>query len=160
MTVVSFVTLVVQKKMNLDAEDESSIPMEILEAAESARSEVLPAKSKKIYEKAYKTFKNWQISKKSTKMSESVLLAYLHELGQKMKPSSLWAQFSMLKATIQSKENISITSYREVIAFLKSKAKGFQSVQARIFTEREIQRFIDEAPDVDWLDVKVCVIKN
>ncbi|KAJ6600120.1 hypothetical protein Bhyg_16490 [Pseudolycoriella hygida] len=50
-----------------------------------------------------------------------------------------------------------VESYAQVSAFLKVKAKGHEK-KATILTEADITRFIDEAPDALWLDVKVVSI--
>lgn len=61
----------------------------------------------------------------------------------------------MLKATLRSIENVEIADYKQVTAFLKAKSLGFKSKKAEVFTEEEMRKFIYEAEDLAWLDVKV-----
>jgi hypothetical protein len=61
----------------MDIENEnyfSLTPPEIREAAEVASLNLLPEKSRKVYNMAYESFLNWQKEKKTTSFSESTLL--------------------------------------------------------------------------------------
>lgn len=134
---------------------ESDDSEEINDLADSAANEVLPEKSKDRYLKVYNDFEKWKKRKKSKGISEKNVLAYFFEMSKSMKPSSLWAQYSMLKATMKVKDNIDIAKYNQISAFLKTKSSGYKPMKAKIFSEAEIKKFIVEAPDNDWLDVKV-----
>lgn len=61
----------------------------------------------------------------------------------------------MLKKTLNIKEKVDISSYSSLSAYLKVASQDYEPKQARIFTEEEMQRFLDSAPDDLWLDVKV-----
>lgn len=67
----------------------------------------------------------------------------------------LWGNYSMLKRLLIIKHNVNIKNYSQLIAFLKQNAEGYQSKQANVFTGDEVNRFISEAPDDQFLAVKV-----
>lgn len=71
------------------------------------------------------------------------------------KPSTLWATYSMLKSKVKVCVDVDILKYHSLSGFLKQKSKEYSPKKASIFTETEMQRFLDYAPDVAWLDVKV-----
>lgn len=87
--------------------------------------------------------------------SERVVVAYFAEMATNCLSSTLWARFSMLKSVMKINDGIDISTYAKLNALLKKKAEGYVPKKAEIFTEAEMQRFIDSAPDVVWLDVKV-----
>ena len=156
---------------NPDSESDSDLvveserpgtPTELVEAASKADLELLPAKSRTRYMDTYNLFQAWKTAKNATSNSETVVFAYLSEMANTknkknecLKPSTLWARYSMLKATMNIYDKVDIGTYGKLTAFLKRKSTGYVPLKAKIFTENEIQRFLDIAPDVLWLDVKV-----
>lgn len=87
------------------------------------------------------------------------MLAYFHVLAEKSyKPSSLYAFYSMLKATLRAHENTDIGTLNQVSAFLKAKSDGYKPIKAEVFTEEGFKKFIDEAENLAWLDVEVSQI--
>ncbi|XP_037051392.1 uncharacterized protein LOC119085184 [Bradysia coprophila] len=144
-----------------DLDERPGTPDELIEMANSASKELLPFKSKARYEQTLREFKNWQETKKTTSNSERVLLSYFSELKGlkgKLSPATLWSRFSMLKATLKIYEHVDIGSYTSLTAFLKVQLKGHKPKKAKVLTEVELRRFIEEAPDHVWLDVKVACI--
>lgn len=102
-------------------------PPELLAQANEARNKVIPEKSKSRYEAAYAKFKRWQHSKAvDEKYSENILLAYFNETSASKKPTTMWAMYSMLRAMINLKNKINISSYPNLIGFLKTKSKGYR----------------------------------
>lgn len=140
------------------AELESCTPPDIIEIALAAKNSLLPDKSKDRYEKTYAEFTAWQKSKNTNSFSQRVMIAYFLGLSKKSKPSSLWAYYSMLKKTILIKHNIDLKTYAELISFLKKESKNYIPTRAKVFTPDEMKRFIQEADDLSWLDVKVVCI--
>lgn len=136
---------------------DSDIPPEVLETANVAISNLLPAKSKGQYEKTYTQFREWCVKKNVVKVSESVLLAYLEEKSTKMKPPTLWSIFSMLKATLSIKENIDVRKFSKVVPYLKNKAVGYRGKKSRVLTREDITKFIKEADDETNLLNKVLI---
>lgn len=76
-------------------------PPDITAQAKSAAANLLPAKSRERYEAVYRKFMDWRAKNKVQSFSENVLMAYFDELSNEMKPSSLWAIYSMLRSTIK-----------------------------------------------------------
>ncbi|KAJ8980998.1 hypothetical protein NQ317_014865 [Molorchus minor] len=73
-------------------------PQDIVEAAGAAVLNLLPTKSRNLYDKTYNQFREWCKRKKVQSYTENVMLAYLHEKSNEYKSSTVWAQYSMLKS--------------------------------------------------------------
>lgn len=115
----------------------------------------LQEKSKISYERQYNTFLEWCKKKNLTEYTEPVLMQYFTEKSKFYKSSTLWARFSMLRATMNNKLNVNIANYKKLTAFLKKKAIGYKSEKTKIFTRDEVNRFLTEAPDEIYLMMKV-----
>lgn len=135
--------------------DVSCTPPEIMEAANSASMNLLPAKSREKYENAYKRLMDFRQSKKTESFSENVVLAYFAELATTLKSSTLWSHYSMLRSTLLVKENVNLASYKKLNAFLKRKSDAYQPKKSRILTKEQVDQFIVEAPDASFLTTKV-----
>ncbi len=68
--------------------------------------------------------------------------------------SAQW-YYSMLKTTLRINDNLDISKFTTLLAFLKKKNAGFKPLKTTLFTEEQIEKFINDAPDDRWLDVKV-----
>lgn len=130
-------------------------PMPQITDVYSLRNDALPEASKVKYFRAYHHFKGWQKERNVITVSEPLMMEYFQERAMKQKPTSLWAYFSMLKRTLQMNLNIDIGSYDQVLNFLKSNSSGYEPVKSKSFTLEEVVKFVVEAPDDVWLDVKV-----
>lgn len=104
-----------------------SMPQNILNRAEKVAQNLLPVKSKEKYEVAYEKFMEWRKTQRTNSFAEPVLLAYFDELSEKMKPSSLWATYSMLRSTIHARHDINIYDYAPLIQFLIRNSTGYQA---------------------------------
>lgn len=142
--------------------DIEEIPMcmqpEICDQAEIASLNLLPAKSKTLYENAYKSFTDWKNSSKIKSSSERVMMAYFNKLSNQYKPSTLWSQYSMLKTCIILHEKIDVSDYHTLSAFMKRQSHGYQAKKSKVLTTDEINKFIKEAPDDIYLLTKVRAI--
>lgn len=143
--------------MDCDYSSESDTPSEVLETANAAISKLLPAKSKAQYEKTYIQFREWCATKNVVKISEKVLLAYLEEKSTKIKPPTLWSVYSMLKATLNVKENIDVRKFPKLVPYLKNKSVGYRGKKSKVLTREDITKFIEEADDETNLFKKVLV---
>lgn len=141
--------------MNFDSEDNNLTPSEILEEAKAATLKLLPEKSRKQYELAYKAFMDWRKNRNVNSLSEDVLLVYFSQLSQKYKSSSLWSTYSILKSTLCIYHNVKLEYYSKLRAFLKRKSEGYQAKKSQTFTPQQIDKFINEAPDDKYLAIKV-----
>lgn len=141
-------------------------PTEIVEAAEEANKQLLPLKSKDRYNDVYKNYQKWKELTKVNSNSERVILAYFSQMAnvkntknnENTKASTLWSRYSMLRSTMAIFDGVDISTYAKLKAFLKRKSEGYEAKKAKTFTEQQIQNFLDGAPDVVWLDVKVTSI--
>jgi hypothetical protein len=122
-------------------------PPEIIEIANKTTLNLLPDKSVAKYELCYKQFMEWSQENKANSQSENVLLAYFNMLAKKLKPSTLWSHYSMLKSTINVKNNVNITNYKKLHAFLKKKSQGYRPKKSKILTSNQINTFLKEASD-------------
>jgi hypothetical protein len=95
--------------MESDSDEEFSFtPPTIREATNSTYQSLLPEKSKSKYELAYSQFMKWKLQNKITIISENVMTAYMRQLSERIKPSTLWTTYSMLRTTLSIKENVDI----------------------------------------------------
>ena len=74
---------------------------------------------------------------------------------EKFKPTTLWATYSMLKSTIHQKENITIENFKSLIVFMKRKAEGYIPKHAKVLKTTEVEKFLKEAPNNQYLATKV-----
>ncbi|CAH0552504.1 unnamed protein product [Brassicogethes aeneus] len=133
-------------------------PPEIVDSAKAATKNLLPVKSRERYEINYDKFMKWRTSNKIQSFSENVLLAYFEQLSITMKPSTLWATYSMLKSTISINHDINIASYSKLQALLKRKSDGFKSKKSKVLNSQQINTFLKNAPDRKYLLMKVILI--
>ncbi|KAJ8974673.1 hypothetical protein NQ317_018511, partial [Molorchus minor] len=131
---------------------------EIVEAANIAISNLLPTKSRSLYDIAYNRFKKWCAEKNVQVYSENVLLAYFSENAKNYKSSTLWAQYSMVKSCLIIYDNIDISKFPKLIALLKRTGDGYQAKKSKILTKSEIDRFLSSADDKEFLMIKVGLI--
>ncbi|KAJ8975432.1 hypothetical protein NQ317_000168 [Molorchus minor] len=71
------------------------------------------------------------------------------------KSSTLWAQYSMVKSCLIIYDNIDISKFPKLIAFLKRTGDGYQAKKSKILTKSEIDRFLSSADDKEFLMIKV-----
>lgn len=125
------------------------------DAPDAKSSHSLPVMSQIKYNRVYQQFQTWNKSNGWCPISEDLMLKYFKYLSVKSKPSSMFAIYSMLKSTFRANDDIEIGTYARLLEYLKEKNAGYKPVRSKLFTEDEIERFINEAPDDRWLDVKV-----
>ncbi|CAH1126100.1 unnamed protein product [Ceutorhynchus assimilis] len=118
----------------------------------------LPEKSREKYEQTYKKFMNYRIDKKIESISEDILIAYFAQMSRNSIASTLWASYSMLKTTLNVNENVDISRYLKLRAFLKKKSLGYQAKKSRVLEMEHIEKFLLEAPDKDFLSTKVALV--
>ena len=136
---------------------EISIKPELNSEAECVvvNNELLPAKSRHRYEQVYKLLIDWQNEKKCFSFSEKTLIAYFNEKAKKLKPSSLWTTYSLLRLTLKQNHNVDISSYTKLKGMLRAKETGFVPKQSRTFSTADMAKFFNTAPDKKYLDTKV-----
>lgn len=145
--------------MSSESENEGgrSTPPELRQIAENISGSLLPEKSKHLYLKAYSNFKDWCLTKSVTCPSENVLLVYFQEKAENQKAATLWATYSMLKSTFKVRENIDISKYYKLIAFLKRKNVSYKPKKSSVLNKEQITKFLTEAQDEIFLPTKVSI---
>ena len=61
---------------------------------------------------------------------------------------------------IKTNNDIDIGTYLKLKQFLKNKSVGYRPKKAAVFPPEAIQRFLNEAPDDQFLDLKVNFYKK
>lgn len=147
--------------MSVSSEDEDIdlTPLELKEQVANAELNFLPEKSREKYLKAYTVFNEWRFSKGAKTCSETVLLSYFMEASKTKQPSTLWSIYSMLKATIKSKHDVHIETFPKLLAYLKRTSEGHKPKKSRVFTASNIEKFLNEAPDCNFLATKVSTYR-
>lgn len=138
-------------------EDNENIPAEIIAEAQEATLNLLPVKSRDAYEKVLAEFNDWREKRGVIAITEDVLLAYFLNIKKKFAASSMWTKYSMLKATLKTHKNIDISRYGKLIAYLKSASKTYKPKKAKILEREHIEQFLKEAPDEEYLMMKVII---
>jgi hypothetical protein len=82
---------------------------DILEEADAATFNLLPAKSKERYLKVLEKFRDWMRKKNVDVITEEIILAYFNGLMEKLTPSSLWSTYSMLNSTLFVYEKVDVS---------------------------------------------------
>mgnify|MGYP005980463671 CR=1 FL=1 len=141
--------------MNTSENTGEDVPFDLSKAAAAATEELLPSKSKERYEKQFQIFEDWRRLKNVTSLTEDVFLAYFAEKSSSYKASSLWSTYSMLKAVLLLKENLDISKFCKVTAYLKRKSTGYQPKKSKCLSRDQIDKFLLEAPDKEFLLMKV-----
>ncbi|KAJ3649653.1 hypothetical protein Zmor_021381 [Zophobas morio] len=144
--------------MNTSENTGEDVPFDLSKAAAAATEELLPSKSKERYEKQFQIFEDWRRLKNVTSLTEDVFLAYFAEKSNSYKASSLWSTYSMLKAVLLLKENLDISKFCKVTAYLKRKSAGYQPKKSKCLSRDQIDKFLLEAPDKEFLLMKVALI--
>lgn len=124
-------------------------------AAGSAMSALIPSKSKDKYDKAYNDFKKWCGQNKVEVMDEKTLLAYYDTELKNAKYSTAWTIYSMLKLTLNVNDNIDVSKFNNLRAYLKRKSEGYVPKKSKVLQKEHVLQFIKDAPDEQFLAVKV-----
>lgn len=124
-----------------------------------AMEELLPSKSRKIYETCYKQFMEWREKNNVNTFSENILLAYFSTLSETFKSSTLWKTYSMLRSMLIIKHNINIASYIKLRSLLKTKSYNYEATRSKALSlsAQDINTFINQAPDEIHLATKVHI---
>jgi hypothetical protein len=138
--------------------ENSQVYKGIREEANRAITNLIPEKSRQFYNKEFRELEVWMKNKGIQLVNEEVLLAYFLYLSEKLAPSSLWTKYSMVKTTLKIYKNIDISRYGKIVAFLKSKSRNYTSTKAKVLGRAEIEQFLQEASNEDYLLAKVGIL--
>ncbi|KAJ8911701.1 hypothetical protein NQ315_013163 [Exocentrus adspersus] len=126
----------------------SPLPTEIKQEAQEATLRLLPAKSKRVYEKE-------MVGLGEGAITEEVLLAYFFNVEKHFAASSMWTK--IFYAEINA-ESIDISKYGKLTSYLKVGSRKYKTKKAKILERNQIEEFLKKAPDVEYLQVKVALI--
>lgn len=135
----------------------SNLNIDLSEEAQRIQEETLPP-SRELYKQVFGKFKEWALEKNYVGTPEDLILVYLKHLSEKYAPSTLWSKYSMLRSMILIENNVDISNYAKVKSFIKQKNIGYEAKKSRVFTEEEVQKFVNDASDIDFLAHKVYTI--
>ncbi|KAK4885396.1 hypothetical protein RN001_001667 [Aquatica leii] len=108
--------------------------------------------------KCYEIYQNFCLAKGVKNIgSESVLIAYFSQLAETKKASTLWATYSMLRATLSIKNCIDISKHSSLIAYLKQQTIGYKPKKSTVFSRDQIDKFLKDAPQ-EFLPHKTALI--
>lgn len=142
--------------MHSSDEEDVLTPEFMKERAANITENLLPVKSRLIYIKAYDDFCKWKNENQASgTFSETVFLTYFEELSKKKKSSTLWSIYSMLRSTIKTRHNIDIKTYSKLQAYLRRLSEGYKPKKSLVFTAENVERFLNEAPNSQFLAIKV-----
>lgn len=129
----------------------------LAEEAKAVTLELLPRKSREIYEKTFNDFLIWCTQKNivDNQINENVLLVYFKEESQKFCPSTLWSHYSMIRSVMVLKYGIDIKQYKLLYAFLKRQNENYTPKKSKVLEREQITQFFLEAPDKEFLMIKV-----
>ncbi|XP_044258168.1 uncharacterized protein LOC123007145 isoform X1 [Tribolium madens] len=145
-------------KLLMDVHEVEDVMLPTTKDRKTLDFNLLPAKSKKIYELTYRRFMDYRRENKISSFSENELLTYFIHSSKKYKSSSLWSIYSMLKTTLSEKFNLNIGEYTQLRAFLKRQADGYKPKKTKVFKKEQVRKFLLEAPDYKYLSTKVVLI--
>ncbi|XP_011299682.1 uncharacterized protein [Fopius arisanus] len=139
-----------------DYEEEST--RNINGEAQDITENLLPTKSCLRYKLCYNKFIKWAKQNQSEEFTENAFLVYFHDQSKKLKASTLWSEWSMLKSVLDLSHNINLKTFQKLGAFLKKQSKGYRPKKSQIFLWDHIKTFLQDAPDSVYLAMKVILI--
>lgn len=132
---------------------------DVKEMALHAREQLLPIKSKSLYENVYRDYRMWCLKKKINITTEDSVLAYFNSELSSYKSSSLWSKYSMLRSTINLNEGVDISKFPSLIPYLKRKGEGHKAKKSLTLSKENVDSFLMNANHAEHLLNKVCYIK-
>lgn len=127
------------------------------EAKSIIETKTLPNKSADRYVLVYDTYMKWKTENKNLLSSseENNLVVYFNQLIKKLKPSTVWSVWSMLKKTLSTRDNIDMSRFQRLRSIVKANAKGYKPTKSFIFKWQDILKFINNESDYVYLAAKV-----
>ena len=141
-----------------DCSDEE--PAEMLEKAKMISMDSLPKKSKLEYTKEYNLFKAWRKTQGTSSFAEAVFIIYFNELSEKLSSATLWSKYSKIRSTINKFDGIDISNYKQLIGILKQLRANYTPKKSKVFTANDISKFLNEASNNQYLDIKVSTLQK
>ncbi|KAL7299685.1 hypothetical protein TKK_0007442 [Trichogramma kaykai] len=130
------------------------------EASLIVQTDTSPKKSSERYLLVYDAYKDWQKehAKSLSNSEEKNLIVYFSELKLKLKPTTLWSIWSMLKKTLATRDDVNINNFITLKSLIKNNSKGYKPTKSAVLKWDEIKKFMNEAPDFVYLGTKVVLV--
>lgn len=106
----------------------------------------------------YNEFMSWRESRNINSFGEDVFMEYFRIASETHTPEMLSALFFALKTEMRSKHSVQIGKFILLFVFLRQKGVVIQRKpigSSKSFTNEEIHKFLTEAPDAEYLAIKV-----
>jgi len=131
----------------------------VRDAAAAARAQLVPNKSRKVYDRHYFLFKQFLSEHETEEICEDSVLAYMSQVLDNYAASTAWTIYSALKRTILVNDNQDIGVYKTVPLLLKNHAQAHKKKKAPTFTTEEVDTFLRDSPtDFAGLQDKLALI--
>lgn len=147
-----------EENFDLDQLDKIVEERDFAEERNAIVKNLLPNKSRVLYEYAYSRFLQWKDNNKVSKINEDILIVYFEELSDLWKSPTLWSHWSKLAVILGVRHNIDMQKFTLLKTFLKRKSKGYKPKKALDFTWAQVKKFIETAPDYNYLAAKVYLL--
>ncbi|XP_074100628.1 uncharacterized protein LOC141528467 [Cotesia typhae] len=143
-----------------DSDDEEILRNFDAEAKLIILTDTLPKKSADKYLSNHETYKKWLIEHRASlsNSDESNLIVYFKGLSEKLKPSTIWSTWSMLKKTLNNYDNIDIGRFQKLKSLVKNNCKGYRPKKSLVLKSDDVTKFLNDASDITHLDQKVILI--
>lgn len=103
----------------------------------------------------YDEFMSWRKSWNINSFSEEVVMEFFREAAETLTPEALHTLFSTLRAGMLSNHNVNIANF----VFLRGGvAVPVSNGSSKGFSDEEINKFLTEAPDAEYLATKVWLL--
>ena len=86
---------------------------------------------------------------------ENAMLPYCSEKAKLFKASTVWAQYSMVKACVQVHDNVNINKYCKLVSFLKRNSDRYQAKRRKVLARNENESFLLTANDNQYRMIKL-----
>lgn len=140
-----------------DLEFEDCTPPKLKEQINKESERMIPSTSKKEYDRIYNDFKKYLVAQKTTKISSSTVFGYFTYLATEkiFVYSTLWKNYSALKAELKIHENFDISKFDKIVPYICSFKKGYVAKKSLIFEQDQIDKFMSDAPNSEYLLHKI-----
>lgn len=115
----------------------------------------IPETSRLAYESSYNSFTEWLKDQNIKTISEKVMLSYFIKKSPFSKPTTLLCDYSKLRRMIYLKKNVDIFNFKNLVTFLKNENSSYSPIKPKAFKRAEIEKFLSEANDNQFLLIKV-----
>ena len=129
-----------------------------------ANKNLLPKKSREIYEDVWQKYKNFCFEKKIEEIYEiDTVYAYLNWMHTKKEwtsPSTLWNKYSIIKSMVFNKSSIKFDNNpveKQIAIWIKQKQVTYHTKKSDMFTKEQISNFLENG-ELNLIQKKIVII--